>query len=670
MQKNQVKSTTNHRGRSRWSRVLVACLCVLMVTAPVTSAFALKQKDIVSMKKLGLDDAAIKGAIDTAGDELMLSAEDLKNLKKNGISDGVIEHLRKTGHVKGSATAAPGGPGAPGAPGAPAAPPAPGGPAPSGDLTDEQKQAIIDEQKQKEEEIKLKAQELIKAQEDAKLRTQKIQTEARRLPQAFESMEDNRNMEAARICLGFLNLNPDPNGKAWYDAKYCLAKSLYQEGILSGASRPLLEVLLKGSGADRPHFKDSFRMLEGLSSKIGYRPPLLAELTKINEKSLNKDFRNDFNYFMGKFFYDYNNMETAKKHLNMVTEGAQDYPEAQYLIGVATLGEVKSDNDIYRLAPQAAQSFQNAILAGEKETGGNEEIIQMGYLGLARIYYELGFYNIAMFNYQKLPENSSRNAEAMYEIAWTHFLKNDYKRALGVFQQLNSPYYSKWFYPDLGILEATVYLNLCDYQKSKLALSRLQTRYLDKRPALQKFMQESLKEGNGPAWLWNSTVNYYKGGGEKKYGLPRLFADAVMDDLNFYNIYRQVQVLQKERTALKANIGSLGDLGKQVLDRVEDQLRIKITEGGTVVQQRLAGIDQELNRSKIQAFQISFDIDKEEKDQIQARLNNKAEANAGDVGTTLFIVADDWHPWPFEGEYWLDEINNYRSNLRTECVAK
>ena len=171
-------------------------------------------------------------------------------------------------------------------------------------------------------------------------------------------------------------------------------------------------------------------------------------------------------------------MEDARERLSKVEKGAEDYPESKYLEGVAYLGSVQTEEDLARAAPQAIKAFQEAILAAEQERGGNEEILQLGYLALARTFYEVGnfnpdFYNVSLFYYQKLPTESSRDAEAKLELAWTYFLKNDHKKALGLFQTLNSPYYSKWFFPDLDLLEATVYLNLCKFEKSKLALAEL-----------------------------------------------------------------------------------------------------------------------------------------------------------------------------------------------------
>lgn len=676
--------------------LLCACLAVM---APISTAHAqdLSAEKIVQMTQLGIGDAAIKGAIDSAGDGLMLSEEELKELKDKGVSDEVIDYLRQTGHVKEAAGSGDGGDATDPGPGpGPGPGPDPGpGPAPGEDP---------DEDKGLQAAEVAKLIELIKGMEGDKQQAETaLQGQRRQVDGAIKSLEGGGdNMDAARTCLGYLagyrgytakidgfkqklaELKVDPKElgvtvsmttspeieQGVYFANYCLATSLFNEEIYSGASRPLVMVLSAGAGPDRPHFKDSFYMLEKVTAKIGYKPPILEEITAANLDAFNADFRDDFNYYFGKFFFDYGRMEDARKRLAAVSKDAEDYPEARYLEGVAVLGTVQSDDALRKVASDALNAFQDAIIAAEQERGGNEEILQLGYLALARTFYELGFYNVALYYYQKLPTESSRNAEAKLEQAWTYFLKNDYKKALGVFHMLHSPYYDKWFFPDLELLEATVYLNLCKFDKSKLALAELDQRYLSKQQTLKDFITKM--QGQEPSEAWNAMVGYYgEGDGEAKTGLPQMFADAVLDDLAFFNTYKQVQALKAERDALKANIGALGEFGEDVLSAVEERLKLKIDEGGLLVLQKLGEIDQELSTLSLQATQISFDIDKEEKDTLAARLANPDyKKETVQAGTTLLVVADDWHPWPFEGEYWLDEVASYRSNLRTECVEK
>ena len=98
---------------------------------------------------------------------------------------------------------------------------------------------------------------------------------------------------------------------------------------------------------------------------------------------------------------------------------------------------------------------------------------------------------------------------------------------------------------------------------------------------------------------------------------------------------------------------------------------MKVDEGGLLILNKFNALQQDLLNLESKSLEISIDIDNEERENLERKLRNPdAEQAQSAGGTTLLIVADDWHPWPFEGEYWLDEVPNYRSNLRTECVEQ
>jgi hypothetical protein len=638
-------------------RVLMTLLVAAMWAAPVSSAYALDKNQIVQMSKLGMENNAIKGAIDGAGQELKLSPEEVGELRAAGVDDEIIEYLKATGHVEGGDADTgedppePADDGADGADGAgPAPAPVPDDEEKAEDLTAEEQEKLIEE----------RAKQLNEQEAAEQKRQRQIQAEARKLPQAMRQVDSGNNMAAAKTFLKFLSLEPDKTSDDFYTATFGLAKALYQEGILSGAANPLLDVIM--AGAQKPHFKEAFYMLEELTKQIGYQPPMLEELTKFYVDDMNDDFKNDYYYYLGKFFFDYGRSDLAVENLGKVKQGAQDYPEALYLMGAAQLQQENQTG-------AALKNFERAILAGEKEPGGNQEILQLGYLALARVFYEVGYYDVALYYYQKVPSNSARNATATFETAWTYFVKNDFKRALGTFHTLHSPYYSEWYFPDLYILESTVYLNLCQFGKSQAALAKFQEDFLDKRPLLEKYLADESRE---PKAYWTAITGIYEKNPPKAAeGLPRIFANAVLDELAFYNIYGVVRTLEKERVALEDNVSALGEFGQQVIDRVDRQLETKVEEGGILVKQKLKEVDAELNDWDTKATQISFDIETEEVDQMQRELRNQGEVEEEtQQGTTLLIVADDFTPWPFEGEYWQDEVTNYRSRLRTQCAVE
>lgn len=638
---------------------IIAGMALVGVFTTAPDVLALDKNQIVQMTKLGLDDKAIKGAIDGAGSELQLSAEDVGELRLQGVSDEVIDHLKKTGRVAGEGPAKDPAP-APGPGPGPAPGPAPDvslepAPAPSEDESEEERLERERIAKEYEEEVMRKAEELNRQKAQESEREQRLAQMARKLPEASELVDSSRNMEAARLYLEFLSLEPDPESEEWYEARFGLARALYNQGILSGATEPLLEVLL--AGADRPHFVAAFAMLRDLTKEIGYRPPILEELTQLYIADLGPEFQASFNYYMGKFFFDYSRSELAIEFLQKVPPTSEEYPESLYIMGIARLDPAVNDY------AGALYNFQNAIEAAEASSEQTSEILQLGYLALARTWYEFGLYDVALFYYQKIPKNSSRNAQSTFETTWTYFMKNDFKRALGSFHTLNSPYYSKWYYPDLYVLEATVYLNLCKFDQSQIALAQFQKEYMDLQPRLTTFLTDNTE----PKQYWDAMMNV----GKNNQALPPIFANAVLDTLEFYNIYGVVKNLRQEKAALQSNMTALGEFGQTVLDRVDEQLNTKIEEGGILVQQKLSELDRELTDWDLKATQISFEIDSEGKRQLEAQLLNQNQSQElTDTGTTFLVVADDWQSWGFEGEYWIDEVPNYRSSLRTECIEQ
>lgn len=646
----------------KWIRVAVTtALCMLVAV----EASAIDRDKLVQMAKIGLGDDEIMVLIDASKkEELVITEDELGELRLQGVSDRVIEHLKVKGYVvKGGSPD--GGAAAPEAGGAAtaveggAAEPAPGDVGTPGEYVvapaEEDTQTVLTKEQMEAEMAKRVEKEREKA-----LRQNKIKTASLRIPEANKLVESGESIKGARIFLELLALQPEEGTQEWNDAMFGFGKALYQEKIYSGASEPLLKVVKQGPTSR--NFKEAFDMLEVITREINYQPAELEELSTIYLGDMNEEFQGRFNFYLGRFFFDYARSELAIEYFDKVGANSPKYSEAMYLKGAAKLDE--SVNDI----TGALRDFESAIRAAEaKSVEGSSEILQLGYLALARTFYEAGFYDVALYYYQKLPRTSSRNASATLEQAWTYFLKNDYRRALGTFHTLHSPYYSKWYYPDLYILEATVYLNLCNFEKSKAALSQFEKDYLTQKPKLEVFLSQTTE----PKQYWHAMVTAYEKSAEES-AIPRLFTNAVLDDLRFYNHYRAVQKLQVEQRALRENMASLGEFGKYVLKQVDSQLKDRVEEGGILVQQKLQELGQQLTDWEIRATQISFDIDSEDKAELEERLTNPNWKPAEKVssGSTFMVVADDWQLWPFEGEYWFDEVSSYRSGLQSQCVER
>ena len=52
-------------------------------------------------------------------------------------------------------------------------------------------------------------------------------------------------------------------------------------------------------------------MLENVATKIGYKPPVLAEITAARIDALPAEFKDDFRYFFGRYFFEYKQMSKS-----------------------------------------------------------------------------------------------------------------------------------------------------------------------------------------------------------------------------------------------------------------------------------------------------------------------------------------------------------------------
>ena len=77
---------------------MLALFCIICIGLPAI-ATAMDREQIVQMSQMGLDDRAVMGAIDSAGDDLELDDADVDYLREQGVSDDIIAHLRRRGHV-------------------------------------------------------------------------------------------------------------------------------------------------------------------------------------------------------------------------------------------------------------------------------------------------------------------------------------------------------------------------------------------------------------------------------------------------------------------------------------------------------------------------------------------------------------------------------------------
>lgn len=610
----------------------------VLATSLGPAAWAISKEEIMTLAKLGIAEDEIIKAIDKDKSVFELSVAEILELKKANVPEKVIKYMLQTPKMYGGGTK-------PGEPVTPAEP----------EETEEEKRA-------REERLRVEAQKLL----EEKRKAEEVQRKAFAqgvLAKGRKLGDEGKWVDAIQAFQAFVAQgNFAPDSEEAYFAKFGTANALVKAGLLQSAASLLVDLVLEGP--DKPFFQTAFTQLRTLRKQVDYSPPQLERLAEFAGKvgGFSRGFQDEFNYVLGEFFHEGQDWGRAVSFLDAVDSRAPDYGKAQYLKGY-----IEVQNELYK---SAVESFQRAIIATE-ENESAPEVRDLAYLALARIAYRIGDYDASIYYYRKIPQGSYKQATAFYESAWVYFLKGDYSRALGTFHTLDSPYFKHYFYPEVWILEATAYLNLCHFDRTALALQRFEEEILPLIPPLESFIANTQK----PEDFYSALVATVNGRKAMANQMPDKLVPNVLANVEFYNLYRTVKQIEKEQARIDKEGGALGNYAVELRDNLARLHRDRVREIGLTIRLILGESLQELQKFRTKFTELGVDmedikIDEADRRQRALDLGEEPEDKQATSGGTGTIVGSDTWRWEFENEFWSDEIGTYRSMIKDQCARE
>ena len=639
----QLSSTSR---ANRFARLALATGAAALCFGAAAQAYAVSVQDIITLTGLEIPEDQIIKKIQKDGSVFKLAPSEILELKKKGVSDKVIRFMLQTGQSKDGGVS---------------------GPAKIQNAGGDKKRELTAAE-QAAEEARLK-EESIRLAEDQRKREegQRKAFAGKVLAQGQAYADAGEFVKAIRVFNQFVNEGVGgipfaPDSQEAYVCKYGIANALSRAGLMQSAASSLLEVVR--AGPDKMFFTTAFDQLRSLRRKINYRPPELEDLTRFAVTGADAKFQDGFHYFVGEFLHDFGLSADAKPYLEKVAKDSEDYGRAQYLLGLIAFQDESLSTQ--QKVTDASQAFQRAVMAGEKQVDG-QPIVDLAYLSLARLAYEYEQFDAAIYYYKKISKNSPKLATAFYESGWTYFLKNDTSRALGTFQALHSPYFAHHFYPELWILEATMYVNMCRRNYAEDAIKMFEETVLVLGPPLRDF----LKRNRRPEDFYNGLLE--SANQKSATSLPRVLQSPVFDNVEFYNLYQTIKQIEKEEKIVKQNLQQLGPFGQDLLARLGQLRTERISEAGVVIQKTLRQTQKELETYQDKLAELRIDLNELELADLDRKMQEqeKPEDTGGKPVATeskIAIAGSDSMVWPFEGEFWKDEIGGYRSFLREKCT--
>lgn len=253
---------------------------------------------------------------------------------------------------------------------------------------------------------------------------------------------------------------------------------------------------------------------------------------------------------------------------------------------------------------------------------------------LARLLYEKGEYREADRLYWQIQENILGQSRNLMERAWAHYRMGNAERAMGLLYAFEAPSFKTAFTPEYYILKSFIYKDVCHYQRAMDMVAQFKSRY---GATLEKIYQ---RQG------------------------PRENRELLMVILNkdeIKDLFEYTERLENERNELDkfSQTPKLRSYLKEIYDLKMSQSKRDLRKAVDKAYEKLAnGMLEYEEEAYLMEYEIGLDMYQRVSEVHFDGVEEKSEEKKSDKGLSIY---------PFQGEFWNDELADYRVILPNKC---
>jgi tetratricopeptide (TPR) repeat protein len=516
---------------------------------------------------------------------------------------------------------------------------------------------------------------------------QKASSQAKaRLDAAKKLLDDKANEEAA---LALDQILRDPKLAAVHDeARYQRAKALARLGLAYSALYAFDEILERGPSGTR-FFHSAMEWLFWLGRRLPNEQPLLSRVARHAGQGVPPAYENRVNYVLARYEFERGRAlaeagrsgeaTAAWAEARRLAAKVQDpasapslpapraaggevpgtdagdlYARARFVDGLVAFGEGKDAT--------ATEHFKEVVRLTNPKRGRtpDPELRELAFLQLARIHYQNRQNRYAIFYYGKMPWGGRRWLEGLWEASYAHYRIGDYEKTLGNLLTLQSPYFKDEYFPESYVLKAIVYYENCRYPEARQVLEQLTSLYDPVYAELTKLTARSRTP--------DAYHDLVRGGGAD--GVGRRILKIARTDQNVARLVESIEAMEREMDeGLGARRKEFRDspLGKELHDALSADRAALVEEAGQRMRGKLEYERDELRQLLAQALRIQIEVSRKEREALEGSLAKGSQVEVVRDLKYSHAVSDEHLYWPYEGEFWRDELGTYSYTLTKGC---
>jgi len=452
-------------------------------------------------------------------------------------------------------------------------------------------------------------------------------------------------------------------------AEFFLAKALYELELYHAAAAALDHATTRGEQS--VYFQECLAWIAATSEHVIEPSRVSTAITRYRLDMLQtlsgRPGHDRVTYLAGRRAYDEARLDDALAAWSHLVRGSRWYVPAQFLIGIIQVRQ--------RHARAALAAFGEAIdTLDNGDDGGVEDadrLRDLAWLSYGRLYYTLAnrqarsgnsrdtqidsrLLGNAIDAWDRIPIGSEYWLDAMFEQSWALFLADQDDRVLGRIHALLSPYFDARYNPEALVLRGVVLFHHCDIGGAQAAVTDFHHRY-------DRFATEL---ANAQAQWADHTQAFelLRALRARRATFPpevlAVLRTALEDRELLQGLEANRALLEEEHRAQSALSSQEAVLG-WVLQELAVDRALLIDHTGEMVGNRLTALSEHLHARTNEIDSLQVEIYRTLREQSGGRMPDPARNP---------IVADQEHQlWPFDGEYWRDELPYYRQAISSRC---
>ncbi len=384
-----------------------------------------------------------------------------------------------------------------------------------------------------------------------------------------------------------------------------------------------------------------------LADKVGETGYLAEALGNNVGLQVDPAVRNHLSIVAARYNMDKQNWGPALAILMMGDKSAARYEEIELLRGVALSAQDRHKDAVAPLLSAAAMG-----LSAKRDA----EWMNVAELDLARAYYSAGDYGNAIVWYSKVDRASDWWLDAQFERAWAHFRGKDTNGALAMLHNHQSPFFEDGYQPEADLLRAYSYFVMCKFSEATKAMDAFAAKY---EPIRGELGSLSLR----PEEAYADVVAFRAGQPSRipGYLLRQYQHEARLDGAA--QMEAQAEVELKKASSLGGRAGQLA------ADFVTGQRDARIRAEGNRVLAKVTAA-----RTELDGFLSGLEITRLDLLALETKMYEQAAATGVlDYGANvdrlkqLRKTKKGYRVWPWQGEYWADELGWFVFSAAPDC---